>query len=109
MTRSILRSLVRVTSVIIRRGSRGRHRAGQRPIPPPTVTPPHTAPFDPPTAALRALTEESPPALVRPYIRAREQRVKERQAQRRRRVELWLALHGVDTGPRMIHGWLVPR
>ncbi|UGQ13581.1 hypothetical protein LO772_08235 [Yinghuangia sp. ASG 101] len=108
MTRSLLRSLARLTSVIVRRGPRGRHRAGQHPILP-AVTQPRTAPFDPPTAELRALTEESPPALVRPYIRAHEQRVNERRAQRRRRVELWLAVHGVDTGPRTIHGWVVPR
>ncbi|WP_436788899.1 hypothetical protein [Yinghuangia sp. YIM S10712] len=109
MTRSLLRSLVRVASVLIRWGSRGRHRAGQRPVPPPAVTPPRTAPCDPPTAELRALTEESSPALVRPYVRAHEQRVNERRAQRRRRVELWLAVHGVDTGPRTIHGLVVPR
>ncbi|MFK0123107.1 hypothetical protein ACIQSP_07305 [Streptomyces nigra] len=45
--------------------------------------------------------EDSP--LVRPYLLAHEQRVQARQ-QRARRRTLWLAVHGIDVGPRHIHG-----
>ncbi|MEV2217396.1 hypothetical protein AB0H86_39230 [Streptomyces sp. NPDC050997] len=41
--------------------------------------------------------------LVRPYLLAHEQRVQTRQQRARRRV-LWLAVHGVDVGPRRLHG-----
>lgn len=41
--------------------------------------------------------------LVRPYLVAFERRQEEHR-QRRRRRELWLAVHGVDIGPRLIHG-----
>ena len=40
---------------------------------------------------------------VRPYLVAHEQR-QEAQRQRARRRTLWLAVHGVDFGPRMIYG-----
>ncbi|MFF2506027.1 hypothetical protein ACFVTY_21935 [Streptomyces sp. NPDC058067] len=44
--------------------------------------------------------------LVRPYVLAHEQRVRREQEkrQRARRRALWLAVHGVDIGPRYIHG-----
>ncbi|MFC8242464.1 hypothetical protein [Streptomyces chartreusis] len=45
--------------------------------------------------------EDSP--IVRPYLLAHEQRVQARQ-QRARRRTLWLAVHGIDVGPRHIHG-----
>nr|WP_239148986.1 hypothetical protein [Streptomyces sp. SID12501] len=41
--------------------------------------------------------------LVRPYLLAHEQRELARQ-QRSRRRALWLAVHGIDVGPRRIHG-----
>ncbi|WP_406169417.1 hypothetical protein [Streptomyces sp. NBC_00996] len=41
--------------------------------------------------------------LVRPYLLAHEQREHVKQQRARRRV-LWLAVHGVDVGPRRIHG-----
>ncbi|UGQ15005.1 hypothetical protein LO772_16395 [Yinghuangia sp. ASG 101] len=71
-----------------------------------TTSPP--PPVDPPTVELRPVSPELP-VLVRPYFRAHEQRVSERRAQRRRRVDLWLAVHGVDAGPRRVHDWVVPR
>lgn len=40
---------------------------------------------------------------VRPHVLARERRDEARR-QRVRRLELWLAVHGVDIGPRRIHG-----
>jgi hypothetical protein len=40
---------------------------------------------------------------VRPDLLAHERRAEARR-QRVRRLELWLALHGVDIGPRRIHG-----
>ncbi|MFF7328654.1 hypothetical protein ACIQU5_05645 [Streptomyces sp. NPDC090306] len=48
-------------------------------------------------------------ALVRPYVLAyeREERARLRERarlQRARRRTLWLAVHGVDVGPRVIHG-----
>ncbi|WP_308293772.1 hypothetical protein [Streptomyces sp. RK62] len=45
--------------------------------------------------------EDSP--LVRPYLLAHEQRAQARQ-QRACRRTLWLAVHGIDVGPRHIHG-----
>jgi hypothetical protein len=42
-------------------------------------------------------------AMVRPYLVAHEQR-EEARRQRARRRALWLAVHGVDIGPRLIHG-----
>lgn len=45
--------------------------------------------------------EDSP--LVRPYVLTPDER-RERRAQRGRRRVLWLAAHGVDAGPRWIHG-----
>ncbi|MEU5000891.1 hypothetical protein [Streptomyces sp. NPDC021622] len=41
--------------------------------------------------------------LVRPYLVAFEGRQEERR-QRARRREVWLAVHGVDIGSRLIHG-----
>ncbi|MEH0544503.1 hypothetical protein QA802_15835 [Streptomyces sp. B21-105] len=41
--------------------------------------------------------------LVRPYLLAHEQRGQARR-QRARRRTLWLAVHGIDVGPRRIHG-----
>lgn len=46
--------------------------------------------------------EDSP--LVRRYLVAHEQRRAEACRQRARRRALWLAVHGIDIGPRMIHG-----
>ncbi|MEU2129266.1 hypothetical protein [Streptomyces sp. NPDC018352] len=54
--------------------------------------------------------EDSP--LVRPYLIAHERHLAEKAAraaaeerrQRARRRTLWLAVHGVDVGPRRIHG-----
>ncbi|MFJ7588074.1 hypothetical protein ACIQZO_11955 [Streptomyces sp. NPDC097617] len=43
---------------------------------------------------------------VRPYRPAREQRAEARR-QRARRHALWLAVHGIDIGPRLIHGRMV--
>ncbi|MEV0484717.1 hypothetical protein AB0I69_29410 [Streptomyces sp. NPDC050508] len=42
-------------------------------------------------------------AMVRPYLVAHEQR-EEARRQRARRRALWLAVHGVDIGPRVIRG-----
>ncbi|MFE7964537.1 hypothetical protein ACFU0X_16055 [Streptomyces cellulosae] len=41
--------------------------------------------------------------LVRPYLLAHERRAQARR-QRARRRTLWLAVHGIDVGPRRIHG-----
>ncbi|MEU2431287.1 hypothetical protein ABZ611_17540 [Streptomyces sp. NPDC007861] len=46
--------------------------------------------------------EDSP--LVRPYLLAHERRQAEARRQRARRRALWFAVHGVDIGPRVIHG-----
>lgn len=51
-------------------------------------------------------------AMVRPYVVAHERqqevrrlrRCAERRLRRRRRRALWLAVHGIDVGPRRIHG-----
>ncbi|MGW1494718.1 hypothetical protein [Streptomyces sp. NPDC002402] len=45
--------------------------------------------------------------MIRPYLVAHERRT-EAQRQRARRRAVWLAVHGVDVGPRLIHGVEVP-
>jgi hypothetical protein len=42
--------------------------------------------------------------LVRPYLVAHEKHREEARRQRARRRTLWLAVHGIDLGPRVIHG-----
>ncbi|KPC64012.1 hypothetical protein ADL29_13270 [Streptomyces chattanoogensis] len=42
-------------------------------------------------------------ALIRPYVLTSEE-WRERRLQRGRRRALWLAVHGIDAGPRWIHG-----
>lgn len=46
--------------------------------------------------------EDNP--LVRPYLVAHERRELARLRRVRRRRELWCAVHGIDIGPRLIHG-----
>jgi hypothetical protein len=41
--------------------------------------------------------------LVRPYLLTPDER-RERKPQRQRHRALWLAAHGIDVGPRRIHG-----
>ncbi|WNZ11285.1 hypothetical protein [Streptomyces sp. 11x1] len=84
-----------------RQRQRNRHRAGEgvraNPVPATPVAPRRRP--SPHEAILRG--EDSP--LVRPYLLAHEQRVQAKQ-QRARRRTLWLAVHGIDVGPRHIHG-----
>ncbi|MFE7317357.1 hypothetical protein ACFU7T_30290 [Streptomyces sp. NPDC057555] len=47
------------------------------------------------------LDDDAP--LIRPFLLTREERT-ERREQRGRRRALWLAVHGIDAGPRRIHG-----
>lgn len=104
------RLLTRLMVFLTGRRPRGRHRVGQpvrrRPTPGAVVVSVLSA-GDQPTIDL-GFPDAGLPALVRPYVYAHEQR-EERWARRRRRAELWLAVHGVDAGPRRIHGWVVPR
>ncbi|MCX5049184.1 hypothetical protein OG895_17695 [Streptomyces sp. NBC_00201] len=82
----------------------GRHRAGpaqplggERPFAPAAATsarldhPVDVGPFEQDTH------------LVRPYLLTHDER-RERRLRRRRRQALWLAVHGIDVGPRRIHG-----
>lgn len=80
---------------------RNRHRAegGARPIPVPAAPVVPSRRPSPHETLLRG--EDSP--LVRPYLLAHEQREHAKQ-QRARRRTLWLAVHGIDVGPRHIHG-----
>ncbi|MFD3501657.1 hypothetical protein [Streptomyces sp. NPDC058678] len=81
--------------------ARGRHRA----------VPPHPRPHTPelalapaPAAAAHADSfEPDDQPLVRPYLLTPAER-HERRLQRQRRRALWLAVHGIDVGPRHIHG-----
>ncbi|MFF7841738.1 hypothetical protein ACFZC6_23460 [Streptomyces ossamyceticus] len=80
---------------------RNRHRAegGARPTPVPAAPVASGRRPSPHEALLRG--EDSP--LVRPYLLAHEQREHAKQ-QRSRRRTLWLAVHGIDVGPRRVHG-----
>ncbi|MFD3353318.1 hypothetical protein [Streptomyces fradiae] len=79
-----------------------RHRAA-----PPPAGRPDRAPVAPPPRPACApepyyAGEDS--ALVRPYLAAHEHRLAEERRRRARRRTLWLAVHGIDLGPRVIHG-----
>lgn len=64
------------------------------------------------SAFVRPAMRRQPPgaqgaAMARPYAVAHEQQREqraERRLRRRRRRTLWLAVHGIDIGPRVIHG-----
>jgi hypothetical protein len=101
--------LVRLAAMLLHRPAAGRHRH----------RPPHPSPVPGPVVAARAVppavvvAERSDPvpllrgedtALVRPYVLAHEASREEVRRQRARRRTLWLAVHGVDLGPRVIHG-----
>jgi hypothetical protein len=83
----------------------GRHRSTGAPATPRADVRPAVVPVVresvPPVPLLRG--EDTP--LVRPYLVVHEQRQRE-EARRQRggRRELWLAVHGIDLGPRVIHG-----
>ncbi|WP_073952904.1 hypothetical protein [Streptomyces kebangsaanensis] len=79
---------------------RNRHRAGDQ-----APTPVPAAPVAPGrrSSPHEALLHGEDSRLVRPYLLAHEQRAQARQ-QRARRRTLWLAVHGIDVGPRRIHG-----
>ncbi|MEW2630889.1 hypothetical protein AB0903_04330 [Streptomyces sp. NPDC048389] len=76
----------------------GRHRHHGRPQPS-CGTASAVVAQSPPCPLLRG--EDS--RLVRPYLTAHEARESVR-LQRQRRRALWLAVHGIDVGPRLIHG-----
>ncbi|WP_078516678.1 hypothetical protein [Streptomyces sp. HGB0020] len=79
---------------------RSRHRADDRaPAPVPAAL---AAPRRRPSLHETPLRGDDSP-LVRPYLLAHEQREQAKQ-QRARRRALWLAVHGIDVGPRRIHG-----
>lgn len=69
---------------------------------------------DAPTLTLPRLTRTSSLApwvgqddtLIRPYVLSPEERAERREgrSQGERRRALWLASHGVDVGPRRVHG-----
>ncbi len=87
--------------------AQGRHRSPRHlPLPSsaPALTPPLVAfPSEPVPCTLDT-------SLVRPYLLAHEaQHAREEARLRRaRRRALWFAVHGVDIGPRLIHGvWVV--
>lgn len=80
---------------------RNRHRAGGAARPTPVPAAP-VAPGRRPSPH-EALLQGEDSRLVRPYLLAHERRMQARQ-QRARRRTLWLAVHGIDVGPRRIHG-----
>jgi len=51
----------------------------------------------------RARVRAEDDAMVRPYLVDHERR-EEARRQRARRRALWFAVHGIDIGPRVIHG-----
>lgn len=85
----------------------GRHRPSEDPPAAPAAVPPRAVPF--PAVATAAhgsvpLLRGQDVDLVRPYLVAHEDRREEVRRQRARRRVLWLAVHGVDLGPKVIHG-----
>ncbi|MEV0223390.1 hypothetical protein [Streptomyces sp. NPDC050704] len=83
--------------------ARGRHR-----VTPTTAPPGRYEPGTPAAPVRRQLTLEVRPfewdtPIVRPYLLTPHER-HERKLQRQRRRALWLAMQGIDVGPRRIHG-----
>jgi hypothetical protein len=76
----------------------GRHRNCVRPQPPCGILSVVAAPAPP----CPLLCGEGS-SLVGPYLTAHEALERVR-LQRQRRRALWLAVHGIDVGPRLIHG-----
>lgn len=76
--------------------------------PPPPVAPIRSCPAPTATTPCRTrvpLLRGEDSRLVRPYLDdPHEAARQEGRAQRQRRRALWLAVHGVDVGPRLIHG-----
>ncbi|MFB6554142.1 hypothetical protein [Streptomyces sp. NPDC056405] len=84
----------------------GRRRRRRPPATAPTA-PPHIADATAHRTGMPALRGEDN-ALVRPYLLAHERR-EEARRQRARHRALWFAVHGIDLGPRVIHGVEVAR
>lgn len=86
----------------------GRHRAVRAagcapvavPVPPPG--PPRSVHRTPPVF-LGMLPPRAEASRLRPYVLGEAER-RQRALQRQRRCALWLAVHGIDAGPRRIHG-----
>ncbi|MES4908094.1 MULTISPECIES: hypothetical protein [unclassified Streptomyces] len=83
----------------------GRHRAAPHPHMPTMPRPAHV-PHLPAQPSLPGLPDDHAADMVRPYVVAHEQREARaaRRLRRQRRRTLWLAVHGIDIGPRVIHG-----
>ncbi|MEU0806374.1 hypothetical protein [Streptomyces sp. NPDC005970] len=81
----------------------GRHRAAPHQH---TPTMPCPARVSAPPAWPMAAEFRHGPVMARPYVVSHEQWLEraERRMRRRRRRTLWLAVHGIDVGPRVIHG-----
>ncbi|UQA94397.1 hypothetical protein [Streptomyces halobius] len=81
--------------------ARGRHRVvGSLRAPRHEDVPPPHPSHVPVRQPVLLRGEDSP--LVRPYVLTREE-LQERRLRRKRRRVLWLAVHGIDAGPRWIH------
>ncbi|MGW0731402.1 hypothetical protein [Streptomyces sp. NPDC002851] len=79
-----------------------RRNAGKTGLAPTIGTPALPAPLTHRRPVL--LTHGEEPPLLRPYVLTPAELRERRRTQRRRRRALWLAVHGVDLGPRRIHG-----
>ena len=98
--------LFRAAALLPWRPASGRHRAPRptalartdvavRAVPPTVAVTPRE-----PLPLLRGEDTQ----LVRPYVLAHERSREAARRQRARRRTLWFAVHGIDLGPRIIHG-----
>ncbi len=103
---NVLHHIARLIEPLLRlvwpASGRRRHFPGGGALLTPVSAATHLAPNRAPSLYETPLRGEDSP-LVRPYLLAHEQREQARR-QRARRRTLWLAVHGVDAGPRQIHG-----
>ncbi|WP_406476254.1 hypothetical protein [Streptomyces sp. NBC_01615] len=85
---------------------RGRHRAAAYSIatPAPTATTAHTETRAHHEAPHRTHLPGEDSPLVRPYVLTPDEWRRKKRRQRHCRRALWLAVHGIDIGPRRIHG-----
>ncbi|MGY0061430.1 hypothetical protein ACWY4P_33650 [Streptomyces sp. LZ34] len=83
----------------------GRHRAASHQHTP-TMPRPARLPHVPAQPTLSGPPDGYSSTMIRPYLVTHEQREARaaRRLRRQRRRTLWLAVHGIDIGPRVIHG-----
>ncbi|WP_187364004.1 hypothetical protein [Streptomyces piniterrae] len=104
MTHAIAHLLVSLLNLLL--PAPGRHRSAAPEPTPRNENAPTAHSHRRPVPQPVLLRGENAALLIRPYVLSHKER-QERRLRRMRRRTLWLAVHGVDAGPRWIHGMKV--